>query len=266
MRIWPLPARARSSHRGPLVPLAELEECAHDAVQPDLDPVLPGRVEAELGAAEAREVRERELDGIAEDVRVLDLARELVLWTSTRVERVYERGAASHPRLHGRLDLRNERLGAERFLVRHLKRDALMVQRTRVVRRVYRAPDLVPLALRALPLGLLLLQPREDDGQRQRGRVLHRLQDLEPRLSPVDLFDDALVNGLARPAKVRLEAKDCAFLGGHPKDLVIEWIEHADRAYERIDVEIILVALFFGAMQRFLVEIFLVRHEDGVFS
>jgi len=266
MRIWPFPAPARSSHRGPLVPLAELEERTHNAVQPGLNPVLPGRVEAELGAAEAREVRECELDSIVEYVRVLDLVRELVLWTSARVERVHERGAASHLRLHDRLDLRNERLGGERFLVRHLKRDALMVQRARVVRRVYRAPDLVPLALRALPLGLLLLQPREDDGKRQRGRILHRLQDLEPCLSPVDLFDDALVNGLARPAKVRLKAKDCAFLGRHPEDLVIKWLEHADRAHKRIDVEIVLVALFFGAVQRFLVEVFLVRHEDGVFT
>ena len=71
----------------------------------------------------------------------------------------------------------------------HLEHDALMVQRARIVRRVFREPDFVPLALHILPLGLFLLQPHEDDGQRQRRRVLHCLKDLEPRLSPVDLFE-----------------------------------------------------------------------------
>ena len=126
------------------VPLPELEERAHNAVQPDPNPVLLGRIKAELGAAEVQGVRECELDGIAEHIRVLDLVCELVLWMSTRVERVHERGMASH-----------------------LGRDALMVQRVRIVRRVYHAPDFVPLTLRVLPLGLLLLQPHEDDGQRQ---------------------------------------------------------------------------------------------------
>ena len=123
-----------------------------------------------------------------------------------------------------------ERLGAERFLVRHLERDALVVQRARVVRRVYRAPHLVSPAPRALR------------------------------------FHSApfAANGLARPTKVRLEAKDRAFLGSHFKNFVIEWFEYADRMYERIDVEIILVALFFGAMQRFLIEVFLARDKDGV--
>ena len=53
----------------------------YDAVQPDLDPVLPNRVQAELGAAEAREVRKCELDGTAEHVCVLVLVCEVVLWT-----------------------------------------------------------------------------------------------------------------------------------------------------------------------------------------
>ena len=128
-----------------------------------------------------------------------------------------EGGAGSHLRLHDCLDLRDSRLGAKRLLVRHLERDAFMVQRARVVRRVYRTPDLVPLALRALPLGFLLLEPCEDDRQHQRGRVLHRLQDLEP----VDRFDNALVNSLARPTKVWLEAKDRTYLGDHPKNFAL---------------------------------------------
>ena len=158
-----LPLICRSSVH---VPLPELEERTHNAVQPDPDPVLPGRVEAELGATEAQGVRECELDGIAEHIRILNLVHELVLWTSVRVERVHERGMSSH-----------------------LERDALMVQQAHIVHHVFCAPDFVPLALRILPLGLFLLQPHEDDRQRQRRQVLHCLKDLEPRLSPVDLFE-----------------------------------------------------------------------------
>ena len=47
----------------------------------------------------------------------------MVLWTRERRERVYERGAASHLRLHDRLDLGDEDLGAGRLLVRHLERN-----------------------------------------------------------------------------------------------------------------------------------------------
>jgi len=265
-RRWGLPVPARTTRRGPLVPIIKLEERADDAVQPDLDPALPRRVEAELSTAEAGEVRKYELDGVAEHVRVLNLELELVLRACARIERVHKRGAARHLRLHYRLDLRDERLGRERLLVRHLKRNALMVQRARVVRGVYRAPDFVPLALRALPLDFLLLQPREHDGQSKRGSVLHRLQDLEPGLPPVDLFDDALVHRLARAAKVRFEAKHGALFRTHGQDLVIEWLKHADCAHERIDVKIVLVTLFLGAMQCLFVKVFLVRHEDGVFA
>ena len=95
----------------------------HDAVQPDLDPVLPNRVQAELGAAEAREVRKCELDGTAEHVRILILVCDVVLWTRECGERVYECGVASHLHLHDRLDLGDEDLGAGRLLVCHLERN-----------------------------------------------------------------------------------------------------------------------------------------------
>ena len=49
--------------------------------------------------------------GIVEQIHTPDLIRELVLCASACVERVHEHGAASHLRLHDRLDLHNERLG-----------------------------------------------------------------------------------------------------------------------------------------------------------
>ena len=116
------------------VPLPELEECAHNAVQPDPNPVLLGHVEAELGAAEVQEVRERKLDGIAEHIHILDLVCKLMLWTSACVEWVHEHGTVSY-----------------------LRCDALMVQQACIVHHVYHMPDFVPLALCILPLGLLLL-------------------------------------------------------------------------------------------------------------
>ena len=83
-------------------------------------------------------------------VHVLVLVCRLVPWARARGEQVYECGAASHLHLHDCLDLHNEGLGAGHLLVRHLKRNALMVQQAHIVCCIYRMPELVPLALQAL--------------------------------------------------------------------------------------------------------------------
>ena len=113
------------------------------------------------------------------------------------------------------LDLLHKRLACDRLFVRTLKVDALVVQRLVKVARVNLAPYLVPLALRTLPLLVLLLQARQHDRHRHARVVVQRRNHLETVVAAVHLLDNALVDALALPAQARLEAERRALLRIH---------------------------------------------------
>lgn len=90
---------------------------------------------------------------------------------------------------------------------------------------------------------------------------MQRLNDLPTLLLAIHLLDDALVDALALVPKSGLEAERRAFVGLHDGDAGRDRLEEGDRAQVRFDVVVVLVALFLGPVQRFLVRVLAVRDE-----
>ena len=178
-----------------------------------------------------------------------------------------------------RLDLGNERLGVEKALVVGLDRKGLVVERLEEVlgvlfcwsRRQYGedvhdtpkkgretdrlAPDAVPLAVRALPLFVLLLQPREHDRDGDARVLVQRLDDFESLLLAIYLLDHALVDTLALVSEPRFQAERSALVRLHERDAGRDRFEQRDRAQVRLDVVVVLVSFLLGPVQRRLVRV-----------
>ena len=201
-----------------------------------------------------------EAQDIGTHARVVHHERQLRPRRQARQTRIH-RQPALLLRRDERLDLMDERLGRDGLLVSALEVDALVVERLVKVARVDFAPHLVPLALRPLPLLVLLLEARQHDRHSDARVVVQRSNHLEAVLPAIHLFHDALVNALALAAQSRLETERRALLRIHRRDPRGDRLEQRNRAQIRLDMVVVLVPLLLAAIQRVLVHILLVRIE-----
>ena len=208
------------------------------------------------------EVGEDEFERVLEAVEVVDLVRVLVLGFGSE-GRIDESVSSLDLFLAKSFDLGDERLGRDGLLVVGLEGDSLMIERLVEVLGVDLPPDLVPLPLSSLPLLVLLLESSENNRNGD-GRVLVKSSDdLESRVSSVDLLDDPLVDGLGLSSESRLESEDELLLGGHESDSSGDGFEESDRSEVGFDVVVVLVSFLLGSMERFLVDVLLVSDEGS---
>ena len=121
-----------------------------------------------------------------------------------------------------------------------------------------------PFYLDRLPFLYLDLQPGKDDGN-GRTRVLQQtLDDGLALFAAVELLDHALVDGGALAAKTRREGEVGALLLRHSRDALCDGLEELHRSQGGLYVVVVVVPLFFDAVQGLLEPVLAVGHEARV--
>ena len=96
--------------------------------------------------------------------------------------------------------------------------------------------------------------------------MLQRLDDLVHIVDPVYPLDDLIIHLRRGPSQIRVQPKRIAFLRRHLLDPLLERLEDRDGARDRLEVRLVLVPLFFGAVERVFEGVLFVRDEPGFFG
>lgn len=127
---------------------------------------------------------------------------------------------------------------------------------------VYLPPDPVPLSEGTAPLLILLLQPRQHDGYADAGVLVQSVDHFSAKLFTVDLLDDSLVDALALIAQAGFQAERHPLLRIHGGNPCGDGLEQRNGAKVGLNVEIVLVPLFLGAVEGLLKGVLLVCKEE----
>lgn len=116
------------------------------------------------------------------------------------------------------------------------------------------------------PLFVFLLEPSHNNRYDSEGVLKHFGGDLDTALSPINLLEDAPVDRSALAAEARWDLEGRSFRRQQCEHLLGDGLQELDALLVRLDVEVIVVALFLDTVEAFFVAILSVRNETTIFG
>jgi hypothetical protein len=125
-------------------------------------------------------------------------------------------------------------------------------------------PNLLPLSLGESPLLILLFHTSQQDRHDIKRMGEHVIDNINTAVT-VNLLANPFENGCALAGKCNRQLKSLPFRGRHGEHLLSNRLQELDALKVSLDIEIIIVTLFFNTVQAFLELVLPVCNKSTIF-